>query len=55
MDDAAIEQGLRAFFETRAPEVAAAYLFGSAPAPPVSVVVCYKHADRPRGGPPHAP
>jgi len=29
MDDAAIEQRLRAFFETRAPEVAAAYLFGS--------------------------
>jgi uncharacterized protein len=29
MDDAAIEHRLRAFFETQAPEVAAAYLFGS--------------------------
>jgi len=29
MDDAAIEQRLRTFFQNRAPEVAAAYLFGS--------------------------
>lgn len=29
MDDAAVEHGLRTFFETEAPEVAAAYLFGS--------------------------
>ncbi len=29
MDDAAIEHRLRTFFQTRAPEVAAAYLFGS--------------------------
>ncbi|HEU4370123.1 MAG TPA: nucleotidyltransferase domain-containing protein [Methylomirabilota bacterium] len=29
MDDAAIEQRLRTFFQTRAPEVVAAYLFGS--------------------------
>jgi predicted nucleotidyltransferase len=29
MDDAAIEHRLRAFFQTRAPEVVAAYLFGS--------------------------
>ena len=29
MDDAAIEHTLRVFFQTRAPEVSAAYLFGS--------------------------
>jgi predicted nucleotidyltransferase len=29
VDDAAIEQTLRTFFQTRGPEVAAAYLFGS--------------------------
>jgi uncharacterized protein len=29
MDDAAIEHRLRTFFQTRAPEVSAAYLFGS--------------------------